>query len=197
MAMDVMAIFKLIWGLGVLGILIVFAVVLLLAGIVLWYTKYRESKEIEVKENEWEVVSKRLKERRATGGERKEEPVKREETDRERLIRKERELRERGEKIKAEKRKELEEKERDLERKKISELAKDERKRIEGIGEEAFDMIKLKQLQDERNRILNLIELAESRFQRGGMSEKNFRKIIQDYQNRIVEIDVETARIKK
>ncbi len=110
----------------------------------------------------------------------KPEPPPKPKSERERLSEREKQLADREAKLKAEKVKELEEREKVIGRK------EDE---VKGVPPE-----EVLRLEAERKRIQELIRKAEERFAGGGLEEKNFKRIVSDYQQQLIDIDVKLKR---
>ena len=160
----------LIWILIIGGIL---AIIVLLALII---RELSSGREAEV----GEVVRSRPEEPE----EHRPEPPPRKESDRERLTRMEKELSEREERVKSEKIRELEERER---------LIKD-RGEEDSMPPEPVPEGEEVDLESERARLQDLIKKTEESYAAGELEEKNFKRIISDYQQQIVDLDVKLKR---
>jgi len=112
-----------------------------------------------------------------------------EESEAQRLVRMEKELAEREAKMKAERVSELTERERILLRRRGEEQAA-QGQRQEQTPEERDE------LTSERGRILELIKKAEERYANGELEEKNFKRIVSNYQQQIIEIDIQLKKRK-
>lgn len=134
------------------------------------------------------------------------QPILDEKPRKEDLKRKENDLKSKEVKLKERKKHELEEKEHLLERRHVKEVLKDERHKIErslkADGEDRIDRMvehqeRLDEVRNKRNRVRRMIELAETRYREGKMSEKNFRRIVSDYQKQLIDLDIEEKRTAK
>jgi len=113
------------------------------------------------------------------------EPEGEPETETERLARIERELAEREAKSKAEKVSELEERAKIIHKKESETDAPDP------------PSPDIARLSEEKKQIEGLIKKAEARFDSGELEEKNFKMILLDYQNQIVDLDIKLRKARK
>ncbi len=107
------------------------------------------------------------------------------ETERERLLRMETELAEREAKLKAEKVADLEARESYI-----------NKRNIEKAEDEPFASDELLKLTEEKKHLQELVKKAEQRFDSGDLEEKNFKMIVSDYQDQIIDIDVKLRKAK-
>jgi len=114
-----------------------------------------------------------------------ERPYAREETESERLTRTEKELAERESKSKAEKIRELRERESVIKRREADEAVN---------PKDAEAETDTGRLRAERERLEDLIKKAEERFAAGELEERNYKRIVSDYQAQILDIDVNIKR---
>ncbi|MBD3388264.1 MAG: hypothetical protein GF416_04220 [Candidatus Altiarchaeales archaeon] len=125
-----------------------------------------------------------------------ERPVKKEtspsppekETEQQRLKRREKELAEREARVKAEKLKRLAEREHVIRRREEEEAAAKAQQKVKSQpGDREW-------IESEKQRIQELIHKAEERFNAGGLTEDHFKKIVAEYQNQLIDLDIRLKR---
>jgi hypothetical protein len=121
------------------------------------------------------------------GEEKPEPPPEPELSPRERLSRREEELRKREEAVKSERMKELVEREKYIKTRVEGSTGREETA-IAGVETPADSV------EQERTRIKKMLEDAERRFAAGEISEKNFRTIAEDYQSRLIDLDIKIRK---
>jgi hypothetical protein len=105
-------------------------------------------------------------------------------------------LKEREDRLKNRKMLELQEKERTVERKHVSGIVKEEIKIADEVEQGRELEFKRDENENNRKRLIKLMELAEDRYKDGLMSEKNFRSIMSGYQSELVEVDIELSKLR-
>jgi hypothetical protein len=111
----------------------------------------------------------------------------RQESEPQRLARMEKELAERDAKAKAEKIRELQERERIIKRRQQEDIL---------VAASAEPEEPKDEILKERQKILDLIKKTEERYAGGDMEEKSFKRILSDYQQQIIDIDIQLRKRK-
>lgn len=110
---------------------------------------------------------------------------KRQESEQERLSRMEKELAERESRLKQEKIRELQDKENVIKRREEEEHSAPELERPQ---------LRDDKMGAERTRIQDLIKRVEERYQAGELEEKNFKMILSDYHQQLIDLEVQMRR---
>ena len=109
-------------------------------------------------------------------------------SERELLAKRESELKKREDRVKSERLRELEQREKMVSSKKSDALFPEDNEFLtpeeKGAGE----------MEAERKKLLDFISKAEDRYARGEISDQNFRRIVSDYQQQLIELDVKIRK---
>jgi uncharacterized membrane protein len=163
-------------ALTIAGLLAILALIALIAK-ALW--EGRGGQELQA-EQAFEEAREASEE--ALGG-RKPEPKPGRESDAQRLARVERELAEREDKAKKEKMADLAEREHVIKMREVEEAKPP-------APPEPEDTLKTQELEKTRGRIIELMGKAEERYAAGELEESNFKRIMSDYQQQVLDLDV-------